>query len=115
MTNCSEYIENIGKYLSYLISDKLEEYAYDIIDSIAKARSKNELLEALYRGLRLSSKLKKKAKENTWSIYIPTPDDIRKLEEELRNANDEKKIRQIGLSLALWAFADWEVECKEVE
>jgi len=112
MNGDARHVENIGRYLSYLISDKFEEYAYDIIDSIAKARSKNELLEALYKGLRLSSKLKRKAKE---PIYIPTPDDIRKLEEELRNANDEKKIRQIGLSLALWAFADWEIECKEVE
>lgn len=115
MKDNTKHVENIGKYLSYLISDKFEEYAYDIIDSIAKARSKNELLEALYKGLRLSPKLKKKAEEKNWSIYIPTPDDIRKLEEELRNANDEKKIRLIGLSLALWAFADWEVECKEVE
>ena len=110
MNDKIKHVENIGKYLSYLISDRFEEYAFDIIDSIAKARSKNELLDALYKGLRLSPKLKKKAKENNWSIYLPTPDDIRKLEEELRNANDEKKIRQIGLSLALWAFADWEVE-----
>ncbi len=115
MKDNTKYVENVGRYLSYLISDKFEEYAYDIIDGIAKARSKNELLEALYKGLRLLPKLKKKAKEKNWSIYLPTPNDIKKLEEELKSTNDEKKIRQIGLSLALWAFADWEVECKEVE
>jgi len=97
-------MKNIGKYLSYLVSDRFEEYAYDIVDGVAKARNANELLEALYKGLRLSPKLKKKG-----DIDVPSPEDIKKLEETLKDIGDnEKEVRKIGLSIALWAFADWE-------
>ncbi|CAB3287757.1 conserved protein of unknown function [Methanocaldococcus lauensis] len=100
------WIKNIGKYLSYLVSDKFGEHAYDIVDGIAKARNANELLEALYKGLRLSPKLKK-----IENIEIPSPKDIENLEESLKNIGDnEKEVKKIGLSIALWAFADWDKE-----
>ncbi len=99
-------MKNIGRYLSYLINDKFEEYAYDIVDGVAKARNTKELLEAIYKGLRLSPKLKKKG-----NIKVPSPEDIKMLEETLRELRDnEKEVRKIGLSIALWAFADWEKE-----
>ena len=52
----------------------------------------------------IESKLKKKG-----NIEVPSPEDVKKLEETLREIGDnEKEVRKIGLSMALWAFADWE-------
>jgi len=110
----SSWIENIGRYLSYLISDEFEEYAYDVVDGIAKARASNELLEAFYKGLRLRSKIEKKAREKNCFIRIPSPADIREFESAVEEAEKkgEKEIRKLGLKLALWAFAYWG-ECKK--
>jgi len=110
----SDWIGNVGKYLSYLVSDKFEEYAYDIVDGIAKARNANELMESLYKGLRLVPKLRKKAEEKGYQIYIPSAQDIKALEEELESA-DEKKVRKIGLKLALLSLAYWDVPKRERE
>ncbi|MEM4616255.1 MAG: hypothetical protein QXY19_04540 [Archaeoglobaceae archaeon] len=58
-----EWVREFGRYLSYLVDDKFEEYAYDVVDSIAKARTAEEILEGVYRALRLSPKLEKKPKK----------------------------------------------------
>lgn len=107
-------MKDIGKYLSYLVDDKFEEYAYDIIDSIAKARTSEEILEGIYRALRLSPKLERKAEEieketgKRCHFKKPSPSQIESLENYLQSIMDDpKKIRNFALSLSIWAFADW--------
>ena len=101
-----DWVESIGRYLSYLVDDKIEEYAYDIVDSIAKARNANELLEGIYRAERLKIKLKRKAEtENMYFWEISDRDTrelIRKLEEI---GDDQKNVRKLALTLGVWAFA----------
>ena len=103
-----EWIQNIGKYLSYLVDENFQEYAYDIVDGIAKARTGEELLENVYKALRLAPKLEKKAKENGCNFWKPSPADIEALEREVEFvSNDSRKLRRLALKLALWAFAYW--------
>ncbi|AMM53712.1 hypothetical protein [Pyrococcus kukulkanii] len=103
-----EWIRRIGEYLSYLIDEDLEEYAYDIIDSIAKARTPEEVLEGVYKALRLAPKLERKAKEKGCTFWKPLPRDIQALEGKIETiSNDPKELRRLALKLALWAFADW--------
>jgi len=102
------WIQNIGKYLSYLVDENFEEYAYDIVDGIAKARTGEELLENVYKALRLAPKLEKKAKEKGCNFWKPSPTDIEALEREVESvSNDPRKLRRLALKLALWAFAYW--------
>ena len=104
-----EWIRNIGRYLSYLVDENFGEYAYDIVDGIAKARTGEELLENVYKALRLAPKLEKKAlKEKCPNIWKPSPSDIEALEREIESvSNDTRKLRRLALKLALWAFAYW--------
>ncbi len=109
-----DWVRDLGRYLSYLVDDKFEEYAYDIIDSIAKARTAEEILEGIYRALRLSPKLEKKAEEieketgNRCYFRKPSPNHIESLENYLQSiAEDPKKLRSFALSLSIWAFANW--------
>lgn len=103
-----DWVRDFGRYLSYLVDDKFEEYAYDIIDSIAKARTTEEILEGIYRALRLSPKLEKKAKENNCRFEKPSPNQVESLEKYLQSiAEDPKKLRNFALSLSIWAFANW--------
>ena len=101
-------VRNIGKYLSYLVDERFEEYAYDVVDSIAKARTPEELLEGVYKALRLAPKLQKKAEAKGCSpIWKPSPDDIEALEKEVENISNPRDLRKLAVSLALWAFAYW--------
>ncbi len=103
-----DWIRNIGRYLSYLVDDNFEEYAYDIVDGIAKARTKEELLENVYKALRLAPKLEKKAREKRCNFRKPSPMDIEALENEVEKLSDKpKELRALALKLALWAFAYW--------
>jgi|GEM_PF-1933450 len=104
------WIKNIGKYLSYLVDETFQEYAYDIVDGIAKARTGEELLENVYKALRLAPKLEKKAlKEKCPNIWKPSPSDIEALEKEIESISDDpRKLRRLALKLALWAFAYWD-------
>ncbi|MDW7989958.1 MAG: hypothetical protein RMH75_04765 [Archaeoglobaceae archaeon] len=109
-----EWVRDLGRYLSYLVDDNFEEYAYDIVDSIAKARTSEEILEGIYRALRLSPKLEKKVEEiekkTGKKCYFkkPTPRQIEFLESYLQSVvNDPKKLRNFALSLSIWAFANW--------
>jgi len=102
------WIKNIGKYLSYLVDENFEEYAYDIVDGIAKARTGEELLENVYKALRLAPKLEKKASEKGCAFWKPSPGDIEALENEVERLVDKpKELRALALKLALWAFAYW--------
>ncbi|WP_238516189.1 hypothetical protein [Thermococcus gammatolerans] len=102
-----EWIRNIGRYLSYLVDENFGEYAYDIVDGIAKARTGEELLENVYKALRLAPKLEKKA-EKKCNFRKPSPADIEALEREVESvSNDPHKLRRLALKLALWAFAYW--------
>ncbi|WP_297499592.1 hypothetical protein [Thermococcus sp.] len=101
-------VRNMGKYLSYLVDERFEEYAYDVVDSIAKARTPEELLEGVYKALRLAPKLQKKAEAKGCSpIWKPSPDDIEALEKEVENISNPRDLRKLAVSLALWAFAYW--------
>ncbi|WP_297068806.1 hypothetical protein [Thermococcus sp.] len=101
-------IKNIGQYLSYLVDDTFEEYAYDVVDSIAKARTPEELLEGVYKALRLAPKLQKKAEaKDCPPVRKPSPEDIEALEREIENISNPRDLRRLAVSLALWAFADW--------
>lgn len=103
-----DWVREVGRYLSYLVDDKFEEYAYDIIDSIAKARTAEEILEGIYRALRLSPKLEKKAEENKCHFEKLSPNHVESLENYLQSiAEDPKKLRNFALSLSIWAFANW--------
>ena len=102
------WIKNIGEYLSYLVDDKFKEYAYDIVDGIAKARTPEELLEGVYKALRLAPKLQKKAEsEGCPPIWKPSPEDIEALENKIENLSNPRDLRRLAVSLALWAFAYW--------
>nr|7R21_A Chain A, Cas11a [Pyrococcus furiosus DSM 3638]7R21_C Chain C, Cas11a [Pyrococcus furiosus DSM 3638]7R21_D Chain D, Cas11a [Pyrococcus furiosus DSM 3638]7R21_E Chain E, Cas11a [Pyrococcus furiosus DSM 3638]7R21_F Chain F, Cas11a [Pyrococcus furiosus DSM 3638]7R21_G Chain G, Cas11a [Pyrococcus furiosus DSM 3638]7R21_H Chain H, Cas11a [Pyrococcus furiosus DSM 3638]7R2K_C Chain C, Cas11a [Pyrococcus furiosus DSM 3638]7R2K_E Chain E, Cas11a [Pyrococcus furiosus DSM 3638]7R2K_F Chain F, Cas11 len=102
------WIRNIGRYLSYLVDDTFEEYAYDVVDGIAKARTQEELLEGVYKALRLAPKLKKKAESKGCPPpRIPSPEDIEALEEKVEQLSNPKDLRKLAVSLALWAFASW--------
>lgn len=103
-----EWIRNIGRYLSYLVDENFGEYAYDIVDGIAKARTGEELLENVYKALRLAPKLEKKAREKGCTFQKPSPKDIQTLEDGIEAiSSDPKKLRRLALKLALWAFAYW--------
>ncbi|NJE30785.1 hypothetical protein E3E38_06985 [Thermococcus sp. 18S1] len=103
-----DWIRNIGKYLSYLVDENFGEYAYDIVDGIAKARTGEELLENVYKALRLAPKLEKKARERC-IFWKPSPADIEALENEVERLSDKpKELRALALKLALWAFAYWD-------
>ncbi|WP_054839617.1 hypothetical protein [Thermococcus sp. JCM 11816] len=102
-----EWVKNIGRYLSYLVDDEFEEYAYDIVDSIAKARTQEELLESVYKALRLAPKLKKKADSEGCFFQKPSPTDIEALEDRVEELSNPKDLRKVAVSLALWAFAYW--------
>ncbi|NJE01777.1 hypothetical protein [Thermococcus sp. JdF3] len=103
-----DWIKNIGRYLSYLVDDAFGEYAYDIVDGIAKARTGEELLEGVYKALRLAPKLEKKAHENGCTFWKPSEKDIEALEDRVESlANSPKELRRLALKLALWAFAYW--------
>jgi len=103
------WIRNVGKYLSYLVDENFEEYAYDIVDGIAKARTGEELLENVYKALRLAPKLEKKAREKGCAFWKPSPVDIEALENEVERLSDKpKELRALALKLALWAFAYWD-------
>ncbi|WP_285519652.1 hypothetical protein [Thermococcus nautili] len=103
------WIRNVGKYLSYLVDENFGEYAYDIVDGIAKARTGEELLESVYKALRLAPKLEKKAREKGCTFWKPSPEDIGYLESEVERLSDDPKgLRALALKLALWAFAYWD-------
>ncbi|WP_209476785.1 hypothetical protein [Thermococcus stetteri] len=106
------WVRNIGEYLSYLVDENFGEYAYDIVDGIAKARTGEELLENVYKALRLAPKLEKKARgKECPHIRKPSPEDIEALENEVEKLSDKpKELRALALKLALWAFAYW-VHC----
>ncbi|MEM2637619.1 MAG: hypothetical protein QXL15_04665 [Candidatus Korarchaeota archaeon] len=110
-----EWIKNIGRYLSYLVDDTIEEYAYDIVDGIAKARSEEELLEGLYKALRLSSKIEKRCDEENYYFWKPSEKDVHELENALKNVSNQKEIRVIALRIATWAFAYWSHKKSEVK
>ena len=105
------WVMNLGKYLSYLVDETFEEYAYDIVDGIAKARTQEELLEGVYKALRLAPKLKKKADEKGCTFWKPSPEDVEALEDAIDKLSNPKDIRKLTISLALWAFAYWN-HCK---
>ncbi len=103
------WMESLARYLSYLIDDKFEEYAYDVIDGIAKARTTNELRESLVRGLRMKKKLERKAEELGIEVSFPFAEDLKKFEEELERADEDgRRIRTIGLRLALLSLGRWD-------
>ncbi|ASJ12051.1 hypothetical protein [Thermococcus thioreducens] len=102
------WVKNIGRYLSYLVDENFEEYAYDIVDGIAKARTGEELLENVYKALRLAPKLERKAREKGCNFWKPSPADIEALEDEVKELSDKpRELRALALKLALWAFAYW--------
>ncbi|AEC52736.1 hypothetical protein PNA2_1821 [Pyrococcus sp. NA2] len=102
-----DWIRNIGEYLSYLVDETFEEYAYDIVDSIAKARTPEELLEGVYKALRLAPKLQKKAEEKGCIFVKPSPRDLEAFENAVNGLSNPKDLRKLAVSLALWAFAYW--------
>ena len=103
-----EWMESLARYLSYLVDDRFEEYAYDVIDGIAKARTTNELRESLVRGLRMRKKLERKAEELKLEILSPSAEDLKRFEEELERAEgDGRRIRALGLRLALLSLGRW--------
>lgn len=103
-----EWVREIGRYLSYLVDDNFQEYAYDILDGIAKARTVEEILDGIYKALRLSPKLEKKALENRCRFKNLTHKDIENLERYLESiAGDSTKIRNFALKISIWALASW--------
>ena len=56
----SQDIIKLGKYLALLIN---EEYAYEIVDQIGKAKSIEEFADGIWRAMRLSKKLESKCEK----------------------------------------------------
>ncbi|ADC66008.1 conserved hypothetical protein [Ferroglobus placidus DSM 10642] len=105
MSYVSEILESrdvtaFGKYLALLIE---EEYAYEIIDQIGKAKNVEEFIDGIWKAMRLAKKLESKCAE--YSKIIPSNGNIKQVLAFVER--DQKALKFLSRYLGSLAFTTW--------
>lgn len=93
----SEDVKKIGKYLALLIN---EEYAYDIVDQIGKAKNMEDFADGLWRAMRLAKKF-----ESEYKNLIPTNENIKNVLNLI--GEDNRNLKFLSRYLGSLAFSRW--------
>lgn len=99
----SQNVNTVARYLAALLE---VETAYDIIDEIGRAKSKNEFLEGLRKAMRLSKKV-----ENEYEDVVPTSNNIEGV--ILLIGEKEENLKFLTRYIASMAFSKWRLTKKE--
>ena len=105
----SKEVTNFGRYLALLIE---EEYAYEIIDQIGKAKNVEEFIDGVWKALRLAKKLESKCAE--YSKLVPSNENVKQVLALVEK--DQKALKFLSRYLGSLAFTTWnEVERAKID
>ena len=90
----SQDVNIIARYLAAILE---EETAYDIIDEIGRAKSRDDFIEGLRKAMRLSKKIEDK--------FVPSSGNIERVVALI--GEEEKNLKFLTRYLASLAFARW--------
>ena len=96
----SSDVNTVAKYLAAILE---EETAYDIIDEIGRAKSKDDFVEGLRKAMRLSKKI-----ENKYKGVVPSSGNIKGVVALI--GEKEENLKFLTRYLASLAFAGWGLE-----
>jgi len=96
----SPHVNTVAKYLAAILE---EETAYDIIDEIGRAKSRDDFIEGLRKAMRLSKKI-----ENKYMGVVPSSSNIKGVVALIGEKDENLKF--LTRYLASLAFASWGLE-----
>lgn len=96
----SQDVSIVARYLAAILE---EETAYDIIDEIGRAKSKDDLVEGLRKAMRLSKKI-----ESKYTGVVPSSSNIKGVVALIGEKDENLKF--LTRYLASLAFAGWGLE-----
>lgn len=99
----SQDVNIVARYLAAVLEN---ETAYDIIDEIGRAKSRDEFIEGLRKAMRLSKKI-----ESKYEGVVPISDSIRNVTALI--GDKEENLKFLTRYLASLAFADWKKELEQ--
>jgi len=90
----SQDVNTVAKYLAAILE---EETAYDIVDEIGRAKSRDDFIEGLRKAMRLSKKIEDK--------FVPSSSNIKGVVALI--GEKEENLKFLTRYLASLAFARW--------
>lgn len=96
----SQDVNIVARYLAAILK---EETAYDIIDEIGRAKSRDDFIEGLRKAMRLSKKI-----ESKYTGVVPSSSNIKGVVALI--GEKEKNLKFLTRYLASLAFAGWGLE-----